>query len=163
MKRFVLVMIFCFFTLFSSTVYAEGENATSNDVYDLVIKANSVLGNLGEEGLAAFNDPKGEFVYKDTYVLVLECPKYVVAHPFALDKLKGKDLSGKFPHQNTLCEGARNPHGSWIEYQWPKPGETEPSRKVGFVISVEGTPYAVVSSIYSDDLSIDELNAELSK
>jgi cytochrome c len=48
-----------------------------------------------------------------------------------------------------------------VEYQWPKPGETMPSRKVGFIISVEGMPYAVVASIYDDDLSVDELNAKI--
>ena len=163
MKHLAMVMMVCFSTIFGNPVWAEDGKATAKDVYDLVIKAHSVISNLGEAGLVAFNDPKGEFVYKDTYVFVHQCPKYVVAHPFALDKLKGKDLSGIYPHQNTLCEGAKNPQGSWVEYQWPKPGETKPSRKVGFIIQVEGTPYQVVASIYSDDLSIDELNAELSK
>ncbi len=163
MKYLAMVMVVCFSMIFSSAAWAEGDKATPQDVYDLVLKAHSVISNLGKEGLVAFNDPKGEFVYKDTYVFVHECPKYVVAHPFALDKLKGKDLSNKYPHQKTLCEAAKNPQGKWVEYQWPKPGETKPSRKVGFIIAVEGTPYQVAASIYSDDISVDELNAELNK
>ncbi|MBW1779541.1 MAG: cache domain-containing protein [Deltaproteobacteria bacterium] len=163
MKHLTMVMMVAFFTLFGNQVWAGDEKASAKNVYDLVIKAHSVVSNLGEEGLAAFNDPKGEFVYKDTYAFVLQCPKYVVAHPYAIDKLKGKDLSAVYPHQNTLCEAAKNPKGQWVEYQWPKPGEKKPSRKVGFVIPVEGTPYAVVASIFSDDLSVEKLNAELWK
>jgi len=160
MRHLAMVMVVCFGVVFSNPAWAGEDKATAEDVYDLVLKAHGVLSSLGEKGLEAFNDPKGEFVYKDTYVFVQQCPKYVVAHPFALDKLKGKDLTGVYPHQNTLCEGAKNPKGTWVEYQWPKPGETKPSRKIGFIIPVEGTPYAVVASIYSDDLSVDELNAK---
>jgi hypothetical protein len=163
MKHLAISILVCLFIITGNTVWAQEDKATAEDVYNLVLKAHEVISSLGKEGLEAFNDPKGEFVYKDTYVFVQECPKYVVAHPFALDKLKGRDLSGVYPHQNTLCEGAKNPNGTWVEYQWPKPGETKPSRKVGFIIAVEGTPYAVVASIYSDDLSIDELNAKNNK
>ncbi len=163
MNYSAMVLAVCFCIISGGTVWAEEGKASVEDVYDLVLKAHSVVSNLGEEGLAAFNDPKGEFVYKDTYVFVLKCPEYVVAHPFALDKLKGKDLRPIYPHQNTLCEGAKDPNGTWVEYQWSKPGETKPSRKIAFNIQVEGTPYAVVASIYNDDISIDDLNAKTKK
>ena len=160
MKRLAILILVCVGMVYGTASWAAEDHATTKDVYDLVLKAHAVLSNLGEEGLAAFNDPKGEFIYKDTYVFVQQCPKYVVAHPFAIDKLRGKDLSSVYPHQNTLCEGAKNPNGTWVEYKWPKPGEKEPSRKIGFIISVEGTPYAVTASIYSDDISVEELNAK---
>lgn len=160
MKHQLIVILASLCIMAGTPVWADSDKATIQQVYDLVLQAHNVVANLGEEGLVAFNDPKGEFVYKDTYVLVLQCPEYVVAHPFALDKLKGRDLSKVYPHQNTLCHAAENPKGSWVEYQWPKPGETITSRKVGFVIPVEGTPYSVVASIYNDDLTTDELNGK---
>ncbi|MFZ1985112.1 MAG: cache domain-containing protein, partial [Desulfatitalea sp.] len=103
------------------------------------------------------------FVYKDTYVYVMQCPEYMVAHPFALDKLQGKDLRPIYPFQSTLCQGATNKYGTWVEYRWPKPGQTEPFRKITFIINVEGTPYQVAAGIYNDDITVDQLNKTMTK
>ncbi len=89
---------------------------------------------------------------------MIKCPGEMVAHPFAIDKLRGRDLRKAYPFMNNLCEGSKNPNGAWVEYQWPKRGETQPSRKIAFVLHVEGTPYAVLAGIYNDDISIEELN-----
>jgi len=154
--KYVLNVLVIIGLFAGSTVWAQ-DKATPKDVYDLVLKAYEVVQSLSDEALPAFNDPKGEFVYKDTYVFVQQCPKYVVAHPFALDKLKGKDLREKFPFQTTLCEGGKNPNGNWVEYQWPKPGSKELSRKISFVIQVVDTPYTVAAGIYNEEVSIEEL------
>ena len=146
----------------TGTAYAE-DKATPEDVYRLVVNAYDVIKTLKEEALPAFNNPKGEFVYKDTYVFVMKCPEYMVAHPFAIDKLKDRDLSKDYPFQTTLCKGGESPFGTWIEYYWPKPGSTEPSRKISFSIQVTGTPYTVVAGIYNDDLSLNTLNNSLLK
>ncbi len=146
----------------TGTAYAE-DKATPEDVYRLVVNAYDVVKALKEEALPAFNNPKGEFVYKDTYVFVMKCPEYMAAHPFALDKLKDRDLRKDYPFQTTLCEGGESPFGNWVEYYWPKPGSSEPSRKISFTIRVTGTPYTVVAGIYNDDLSLDGLNNSLRK
>lgn len=151
----LMVIISIMFLVSTATA---GEKATPKDVYDLVIKAYDVVQALKEESLVAFNDPEGEFVYKDTYVYVLQCPEYVVAHPYAMDKLKGKDLREKYPFQNTLCEGGQNPQGTWVEYSWPKPGSKDPARKISFVIGVKDTPYTIAAGIYDDNTSVVELN-----
>ena len=157
MKQFSAVLVAISVLLMGSTAMA-GEKAAPKDVYDLVIKAYDVVAALKEDSLVAFNDPKGEFIYKDTYVFVMQCPEYVVAHPYAIDKLEGKDLREKFPFQITLCDGGKNPQGTWVEYKWPKPGSKEPSRKISFVIGVKDTPYTIAAGIYDDNTSITELN-----
>jgi cytochrome c len=58
-----LLILFTF-----SQVQADDNKATPKDVYDIVLKAYEVVKALGDEALPAFNDPKGEFLYKDTYV-----------------------------------------------------------------------------------------------
>ncbi len=161
MKKFLIVSIMGLL-LFSLPAWAE-EKATPVDVYKLVVNAYDVVKILGEEALPAFNDPKGEFVFKDTYVYVLQCPEYVAAHPFAIDKLKGKDLREKYPFQITLCDGGKSPYGAWVEYNWPKPGGTEPVRKIAFTIHVEGTPYTVCAGIYDETTKIGDLNKTLKK
>jgi cytochrome c len=160
MKNVVLLVVVA--VLFSfSHVHAEDSQATTEDVYNLVVTAYEVVKALGEESFPAFNDPKGEFVYKDTYAYVQRCPSEMMAHPFALDKLKGVDLAKSFEFNNRLCEAGEQPGGGWGEYYWPKPGETEPSRKVAYGIKVEGTPYTIFAGIYSDTAKVEELNKTL--
>lgn len=144
-----------------SSAHAGDEHATPQDVYDLVLKAHEVIAALGEEALPAFNDPNGEFVYKDTYVLVQKCPHVMAAHPFAMDKLKGVDLDKALSFNRSLCDAGETPSGAWVEYQWPKPGETEPSRKISYVIRVAGTPFTVMAGIYSDTAKVEDLNRTL--
>ena len=157
-KAAILVTVILLFSF--SSVHADDGKATPQDVYNLVLKAYEVLNALGDSALPAFNDPHGEFVYKDTYVFVQRCPSEMMAHPFALDKLKGVDLN-KFPFNAAMCKAASQPSGGWIAYDWPKPGESAPSRKVSFAIAVEGTPYSVVAGIYNDTESIEDLNKSL--
>ncbi|SHO48175.1 cache domain-containing protein [Desulfopila aestuarii] len=159
MKKALLVV--CVLLFGFSVSYAEDENASPEDVYNLVLKAYDVVKALGEESFPAFNDPKGEFVYKDTYVLVQRCPSEMVAHPFALEKLRSVDLDKTYEWNKKLCDAGAQPGGGWTEYPWPKPGETEPSRKITFSILVEGTPYTVMAGVYSDTAKVEELNATL--
>jgi len=157
-------------TFFSVAPCIASEKATPEEVYELILKAMPVLEELGEEGLAAFNDPKGEFFYKDTYVIVIDCAKMVMAaHPN--NKFIGIDLKNhmdknpdpaKRKNPNVeCCEVSKNPNGGWTEYYWEKLGETTPKRKIGFTIKVPGTDYILVAGIYDDVTSIDELNAQL--
>jgi cytochrome c len=148
--------------LFSfSYAHAADSKATTEDVYNLVLKAYEVVKTLGEESFPAFNDPKGEFVYKDTYAYIERCPTAMVAHPFALKKLEGVDLGKAFQFNTALCQAGEQSGGGWAEYNWPKPGETEPSRKVAYAIRVEGTPYTIFAGIYSDTAKVEELNKTL--
>lgn len=157
-----IAMLISFAILISCTnVSAEDDKATPEDVYNLVLKAYEVVKALGEESFPAINDPQGEFVYKDAYAFVQRCPSEMAAHPFAMEKLKGVDLDKAFAFNRPLCDAGEKPGGEWTEYMWPKPGETEPSRKVSYSLRVEGTPYTVMAGIYSDTAQIEELNKSL--
>lgn len=160
MKKTALFIIFAVLFAFSH-VQADDGKATPQDVYNLVLKAYEVVKALGEESFPAFNDPKGEFIYKDTYAYIERCPSEMVAHPFALEKLKGIDLDKSFEFNSRLCKAGEQPGGAWEQYNWPKPGDTEPSRKVAYAIKVEGTPYTIFAGIYSDTAKIEALNKTL--
>ena len=142
-----------------------GETATPHEIYEMVLKGVEVMQGLGEEGLQAFNDPKGEFAWKDTYVQVYNCQaKQIVGHinPKLLTWTSEKftniqDKKGNYITR-LICEASENPKGGWVEYWWPKAGETEPSRKITFVVQVPGFPYQVSAGIYDDQVSIEELN-----
>ena len=161
MKKFIVFA--GLFLMFITNLYA-GESATPQEVFEMVLKGATVMENLGEEGLQAFNDPKGEFAWKDTYVQVYNCEaRQTVGHPNATylkftpeQWWNTQDKKGTYLTR-LLCEASKDPNGGGVEYWWPKPGETEPSRKITFIIQVPGQPYQVSAGIYDDKISLEEL------
>lgn len=160
MKKAVLFIVMVSFFLALPLAGAKGK-ATPQEVFEMVLKGVQVLEQLGEEGLEAFNDPKGEFVWKDTYVYVLSCEQgKVAAHPNAkyigLTTNKIKCFKTGNPIMREACDEV-NPKGMWKEYWWTKIGSEQPSRKVVFLVPVEGTHYQVGAGIYDESMSIEEL------
>ncbi|MCF8128790.1 MAG: cache domain-containing protein [Deltaproteobacteria bacterium] len=164
-KSVVVTLMLSFLAVVPVMALAE-EKATPQEVYDMVLKAATVVEQLGPEGLEALSDTK-EFIWKDSYVWAVNCSeKKLVAHPNK--KLIGLDLSKVYDknpdeskrklHNLEMCEGVSNPNGVWVEYWWEKLGEKKPSRKISFMIQVPGQPYQVTAGIYDDTTTIEELN-----
>lgn len=164
MKKSTLLLLF--FLLFFTTSASATEPATPEEIYTNVLKGVKVLQSLGADGLPAFNDPKGEFVWKDTYVQVYECGASRIVGQInpALRQWtpeKFNSIVDKKGNRITkmICDASKKPNGDWVEYWWPKTGETEASRKITFVIQVPGQPYQVSAGIYDDSLSLEKLRA----
>src|SRR5713226_7412806 len=138
------------------------EKATAEEVVAKVREAASTLSKTGD--LAQFKQKQGPWVWKDTYIVVHDCDKKLIAaHPIkpelvGQDNMTLKDSKGKNVFPEGWCDAARKPSGVWIEYWWPKPGEKEGSRKLSYSLSAEGTPYVVLAGIYDDKATIAELS-----
>ena len=143
------------------------EKATAQEIVNRVQQAADTLSKLatsptGEASLTPFNQKDGPWVWKDTYIFVLDCSKNTMAaHPIK-PELVGKDTTqmtdtkgNKFFGQ--LCAAKQTPSGAWVEYWWPKPGEKEGSRKISYALQARGTPYVVGAGIYDDRATIAEL------
>jgi len=149
------------------TVAVGQDKATAQDVVAKVREAASTLSKTGD--LAPFNQKQSPWVWKDTYIFVLDCDKKLeVAHPMkpelvgtAISSIKDTKGNNVFPEG--LCDAARKPSGVWIEYWWPKPGEKEGSRKLSYNLGANGTPYVVGAGIYDDKATIAELSKLSSK
>jgi hypothetical protein len=139
------------------------EKVTPQEIIVKVKEGAEFLAKAGEPGLAEFKDPKGRWVWKDTYLVVEDCEKNLnVAHPLnpkvigvSLDKFV--DIKGN-SFGFGLCDAGQKPGGGWYEYWWPKPGEKEPSRKISFVLKAKGQPYVVIGGYYDEKITMDELN-----
>ena len=161
MKR-IRTLVFVFVIAFiSANVTMADDQATPKELYGKIMDGVSILQNLGDGGFAAFNDPKGELVWKDAYLFVMDCEKGVIlAHPnerligMTTDKIK-EPGTGRLIMKET-CEGM-TPEGFWMEYDWGKKGEDDVFRKVLLAVPVPKTPYQVVGAIYDKDTSIEEL------
>ena len=145
----------------SFPAWAQQKSATPQEVVDKTRQAVRFLEKEGEAGLRTFNARHSPYVWADSYVFVADCKQgKIVAHPI-LTALIGKPLADlKDPSGKVIgpmfCESDLS-KGYWIEYQWPKPGETKPSRKLTYVEPVPNTPYRVGAGVYDDRISLTEL------
>jgi cytochrome c len=140
------------------------ESATPEEVIAKVREAASYIAANGDSVMPEFDDPKGPWVWKDTYVFVMDCPHDRYAgHPMA-DVMDTKiseivDAAGNHVGLAECRMSEENPKGAWVEIMWPKLGETTPERKICYVYRIPGLPYTVGSGIYEPTMTIDELNA----
>lgn len=137
--------------------------ATADEVVTKVKEAAADLKANGEAALPAYNDPKGQWAWKDTYVFVMDCAAgTMVAHPsdaargLELTKIKDKETDKEIG--TALCAAAEQPNGGWVEYMWTKPGAEGNFRKIAYVLS--GGKYAAGAGVYDDKLTAAELEAK---
>ncbi len=150
---------------FSANLFASDDSATSEEVVEKVKAAAAALAEAGEAGLADFQAKDGKWAWKDTYVFVYDCEAdKALAHPTLAGKpiMHIKDKADKELFV-ALCEAGNKETGAWVSYMWPKPGAEEPSQKISYALGVAGTTYQVSAGIYSDDASVDDLNAKLAE
>lgn len=144
------------------TALVNVQKTTPLEVIDKVRRAAAYLSQTGEAGLATIQDRKGPWVWKDTYIFVLNSHiGCTVAHPVAPKEVGVKISAVKDSKGNYFfvkgIEVSKRTQGGWFEYWWPKPGETQSSRKITYMVKVPNTPYHVGAGVYDDRLSIAEL------
>lgn len=136
--------------------------ATADEVVAKVKESAAAVSAGGDAALADFNDPKGKWAWKDTYVFVMDCKEgTMTAHPnekvkgMKLADLKAKDGKDLGP---ALCAAAaKGPNGGWVEYMWTKPGAEGNFRKVSYVLPAGA--YAVAAGVY-DETPVSALEAK---
>ena len=136
--------------------------ATADEVIAKVKESAAAVTTGGNAALTDFNDAKGKWAWKDTYVFVMDCKAGVMAaHPnekvkgMKLTDLKGKDGKDLGP---ALCAAAaKGPHGGWVEYLWTKQGTDGNVRKVSYVLPAGA--YAVAAGVY-DETPVSALEAK---
>ena len=150
-KRVLGVAALCAMGLSAGAWAADA--ATADEVVAKVKEAAADVAAHGDAALAAYNDPKGKWAWKDTYVFVMDCKTGVMsAHPSTQVKgMKLADLKGKAGENlgPSLCAAAsKGANGGWVEYQWTKPGADGNHRKVSYVKPAGN--YAVGAGVYDD-------------
>lgn len=144
----VVVLVTCFAAL------AWAEEATKDEV---VAKCEEAAQLVQEKGVDAasqtIGDKEGPFVWKDTYVFLMDLDGKMIAHPIKPELtqkdslVEVKDTDGK-PLFMEFIELAGSKGEGWVDYMWPKPGEEKPAAKSSYIYRVEGTPYFVGAGIY---------------
>src|SRR5512147_336003 len=120
-------------------------------VVDLVKDA---VGQIEKQGTAAFpifHDPTGRFIAKDAYVFVFDRKGIDLVNP-GFPNLEGrnlldlKDTQGKLLIREML-EVVKTSGSGWVDYMWPKSGESVSTRKSTYVSKAQiGDQWVLVGS-----------------
>lgn len=119
------------------------EYATTKDAEQLVRRAAAFLRKEGrEKALAAFQDRKGAFVYRDLYVFAYTLDGICMAHPTKPERvgknnLKDKDPDGKEFVRERIEIVKRDGKG-WQEYKFHNPATDRVEQKVAYFELVDG-------------------------
>jgi len=143
------------------------EKTTPEEIVSKVQAAGSSLARAAAAQPAAaalkpFDQKQGPWVWKDTYVFVVDCGQAIIAAHPVNPELIGKDATSLLdtkghPFFWQVCDALKKPAGIWLQYWWPKPGQKEGSRKISYALRAGNTPYVVGAGIYDDKLTIAEL------
>jgi len=155
MKRILIAtLLVCSMIAFSSLAFA-GDAATKEECVAMCKKAAAMITEKGvDAGLAEVGNPKGQFVWKDTYVFALSTKKgSVLAHPIkpglvGKNLMAVKDVNGVMFFAEFLKIGNSASGDGWVAYMWPKPGEKKPIPKNAYVFKVPEHDISVVAGVY---------------
>lgn len=106
-------------------------------VIDMVKNAVGQIEKNAEAAFKAFHDPTGLFIAKDAYIFVLDPNGLELVNP-AFPSLEGrnvldmKDTEGKFLVREML-QVVKTRGAGWVDYMWPKPGESVSTLKSTYV------------------------------
>ena len=122
----------------------------------LVNKAAALIDKNGKAALAEFRKKDSEWFDGDTYLFSYDMNANVLLNP-AFPKREGtnvhgqKDAKGKLFHDE-MIKTAETKGSGWVDYMFPKPGQTEPSQKWTYVkrVTIDGVPGLVGSGFYPE-------------
>jgi signal transduction histidine kinase len=135
-------------------------------VVDVVEQAVAEIERNGENAYPLFHDPAGPFMAKDAYVFVIGMDGVDLVNP-AFPNLERRNLldvtdsRGK-PLIREMLEVIRTSGSGWVDYMWPKPGESVPSHKSAYVTRarVESLWVLVGCGVYLTDAPTEAPPAE---
>jgi signal transduction histidine kinase len=126
-------------------------------VTDLVKNAVAEIEAQGEAAFPLFEDPKGPFLVKDVYIFVIDMAGNELANG-GFPSLVGRNMldppdARGTPVVREMLELVRTRGSGWVDYMWPKPGESVSTRKSAYVskATFQGSPVTVGCGVYLAD------------
>ena len=138
----------------SAIVKTNVVKATSDMVIQKVNQACELLEKEGKAAFPKFKGKKSEFIFAGTYIWINDLKGVMIMHP-VMAQLEGKDQIGWQDSHGKLIfvefnKVAKEKGSGWVDYWWPKPGESKPSHKISFVklCKIDGEDMVVGCGIY---------------
>ena len=151
-KTIVLLVIVIVFIALGAFLYQQqNENKEKSQVVSIVDQAVQLIDEKGESAFPELRT--SEWVYNDTYVFVWRLDGIRLVYP--------PDPAGEGKNMSALVDSNGKPIGQlfiqtaqkgsgWVEYMWPKPGQTIPSHKIAYIKRAQfgNETYLVGSGFY---------------
>jgi signal transduction histidine kinase len=154
-KLLMLCLAICISLVVTGTCLAGQKSTVAECIEQSKLAAEMILQDK-DAALAEISKKDGKFVWKDSYVFVMDLKGKMLAHPMMPGLMTMKSLLST-PDKNptepkmlfvefvvmagTVGEG-------WVDYMWPQPGSTEPSLKETYVYRIPGTTMFTAAGIY---------------
>ncbi len=137
----------------AGSAFAQG--ATKDEC---VAKSKEAAAMINEKGIGAaveeINKKDGKFVWKDTYVFLMDLDGKMLAHPMSpaligknVIDMKDKGTPGKFLFKE-FVEVAKGKGEGWVDYMWTNPGDPMPRKKVTYIYKVPGKDLFTGAGVY---------------
>jgi len=118
----------------------------------MVTKAAALIEREGKAAFAQFRVRDSEWWFGNTYLFVYDKDMNVLLNP-AFPKREGtnvhgdKDANGKL-FQDEMMRVIRSQGAGWVDYMFPKPGQTQPSKKWSYVksVTIDGIPGNLIAA-----------------
>ena len=122
----------------------------------LVNEAASLIESQGKAAFEEFRKKDSHWFTGDTYLFVYDLKSNVLFNA-AFPAREGtnttgqKDANGKLFH-HAFIQVAESKKSGWVDYMFPKPGQTQPSQKWAYVkaVKVDEVPSLVASGFYPE-------------
>ena len=141
--------------LLSSNAFA-AESASRAECVKMTKAAAEMLLENREAGIAEIAKKEGQFVWKDSYVFLMEMEGNMLAHPF-IPQLTEKGTLLAVADKNKqepklifaeFVDIAKTNGEGWVSYSWPKPNSRKAVDKFTFIRRVGQTDLIVGAGIY---------------
>jgi len=128
----------------------------SRQIEALVNKAAALIESKGKAIFPEFRKNDTEWFSGDTYLFVYDLKSNVLFNA-AFPAREGtnttgqKDANGKLFHHEFI-RVAESKGSGWVDYMFPKPGQTQPSQKWAYVkaVNIDGTPGLIGAGFYPE-------------
>ncbi|QTA85857.1 cache domain-containing protein [Desulfonema magnum] len=153
MKKFHIISAVLIILFFATNAIA-GQSATKDECVVKCHEAAALINSKGlEKAVKVIGDPEGPFVWKDSYVFMMNLDGKMLAHPIKPELTKQEHLflmtdptdKALFVHFVNL---ARKVGHGWVEYMWPKPGKNTPWKKLTYIYRVPNQDIFVGAGVY---------------
>jgi signal transduction histidine kinase len=158
MKKLMIISLVALVGIFITGNVMASEAATKEECVAKCKEAAEMIEKEGlEAAVAEIGKKDGKFVWKDTYVFLMDLNGKMLAHPMSpalTEKENLLDITDKneaapkkiFVEFINAAKGEKGE--GWVDYMWPKPGEEKPAQKDTYIYKVPGKDLVVGAGIY---------------
>ena len=159
LNRFMTLLVFICIAAVARPAGSQQSPPTSEQakrIEAMVNKAAALVESQGKAAFSEFRKRDSEWWFGNTYLFVYDKDMNVLLNP-AFPQREGtnvhgqKDVNGKLFHDEFM-KVIHEKGSGWVDYMFPKPGQTQPSQKWSYVkaVKIDGATGLIGAGFYPE-------------